>query len=92
MHWLLKPLKHIAVELYLSGRELCSCSFESKSSSFSKGSMDLRSVGEVDLDSSPGLDGITYRLIRLFWGDDIFKKYYLAFLNYINPTIRGLWN
>ena len=42
--------------------------------------------GEVDLDSSPGLDGITYRFIRLFWGDKIFKKYYLAFLNYIKDV------
>ena len=39
---------------------------------------------EVDLDSSPGLDGITYRFIKFFWKSDmIFRKFYLNYLNYI---------
>ena len=36
---------------------------------------------EVDLDSSPGIDGITYRFIKLFWSFDSYKKLYLHFLN-----------
>ena len=42
---------------------------------------------EVDLDSSPGLDGITYRFIKLFWTNDVnFRKFYLNYLNYIKNT------
>ena len=41
---------------------------------------------EVDLDSSPGVDGFTYRFIKLFWGDVHFQEIYLEFLNYIKDT------
>ena len=36
---------------------------------------------QVDLDSSPGVDGITYRFIKIFWSFDAYKKLYLLFLN-----------
>ena len=38
---------------------------------------------EVDPDSSPGEDGITYRFINTFWG---FPAYRFLFLNYLNFT------
>ena len=41
---------------------------------------------EVDIDSSPGIDGLTYRFIKLFWNNKIFRKYYLNFINYIKET------
>ena len=41
---------------------------------------------DVDLDSSPGVDGFTYRFIKLFWGDVHFQEIYLEFLNYIKDT------
>ena len=37
---------------------------------------------EVDLDSSPGEDGFTYRFIKKFWKWTKFRDIYLAFLNY----------
>ena len=37
---------------------------------------------EVDLDSSPGEDGLTYRFIKLFWNWKCFEYLYLEFLNY----------
>ena len=36
---------------------------------------------DVDLDSSPGFDGFTYRFIKLFWGDVHFQEIYLQSLN-----------
>ena len=36
---------------------------------------------EVDLDSSPGEDGITARFIRLFWNFESYRKMFLAYLN-----------
>ena len=36
---------------------------------------------QVDLDSSPGVDGITYRFIKKFWSFDSYRKLYLMFLN-----------
>ena len=41
---------------------------------------------DVDLDSSPGVDGFTYRFIKLFWEDVHFQEIYLEFLNYIKDT------
>ena len=37
---------------------------------------------EVDLDSSPGEDGLTYRFIKLFWKWNCFEYLYLQFLNF----------
>ena len=37
---------------------------------------------EVDLDSSPGEDGITFRFIRAFWKFSSYRYLYLKFLNY----------
>ena len=37
---------------------------------------------EVDLDSSPGEDGITYRFIKLFWDWSEYRFIYLKFLNF----------
>ena len=37
---------------------------------------------EVDLDSSPGEDGLTYRFIKLFWKWNCFEYLYLHFLNF----------
>ena len=37
---------------------------------------------EVDPDSSPGADGITYRFLKCFWKWAAFRKVYLNFLNY----------
>ena len=37
---------------------------------------------EVDLDSSPGEDGITYRFIKVFWNWKCFEYLYLDFLNF----------
>ena len=37
---------------------------------------------EVDLDSSPGEDGLTYRFIKIFWEWQDFKNLYLDFLNF----------
>ena len=37
---------------------------------------------EVDPDSSPGADGITYRFLKCFWKWAAFRKLYLNFLNY----------
>ena len=41
---------------------------------------------EIDLDSSPGYDGITYRFIRFFWKNKVFRKLYLNFLNAIKES------
>ena len=40
-------------------------------------------LGEVDLDSSPGLDGITYRFIKHFFNNSNFQELYLGFLNHV---------
>ena len=37
---------------------------------------------EVDLDSSPGEDGITYRFIKCFWAWPEYRSIYLKFLNF----------
>ena len=37
---------------------------------------------EVDLDSSPGEDGITYRFIKKFWNFKSYRTLFVAFLNY----------
>ena len=37
---------------------------------------------EVDLDSAPGEDGITYRFLKLFWQWKEFRELYLRFLNF----------
>ena len=37
---------------------------------------------EVDLDSSPGEDGITFRFIKTFWKFSSYRYLYLNFLNY----------
>ena len=37
---------------------------------------------EVDLDSSPGEDGLTYRIIKKFWIWQEFRSLYLNFLNF----------
>ena len=37
---------------------------------------------EVDLDSSPGEDGITYRFLKVFWQWYAFRELYLNFLNF----------
>ena len=37
---------------------------------------------EVDLDSSPGEDGLTYRFIKKFWKWQEFRELYIGFLNY----------
>ena len=37
---------------------------------------------EVDLDSSPGEDGITYRFIKCFWDWPEYRFLYLKFLNF----------
>ena len=37
---------------------------------------------EVDLDSSPGEDGITYRFIKVFWEWPAYRKLYLEYLNF----------
>ena len=37
---------------------------------------------EVDLDSSPGEDGITYRVIKLFWKYTAYRALYIKYLNY----------
>ena len=37
---------------------------------------------EVDLDSSPGEDGITFRFIKMFWRFQSYRYMYLKFLNY----------
>ena len=37
---------------------------------------------EVDMDSSPGEDGITFRFIKSFWKFSSYKYLYLRFLNY----------
>ena len=36
---------------------------------------------EVDLDSSPGEDGITFRFIKIFWSSESYRKLYLTYLN-----------
>lgn len=41
---------------------------------------------EVDLDSSPGIDGITYRFLKVFWKNRIFRRIYLNFMNHIKST------
>ena len=41
---------------------------------------------EVDIDSAPGIDGLTYRYIKCFWNNKIFRKYYLNFINHIKET------
>ena len=38
---------------------------------------------EVDKDSSPGEDGITYRFIEIFWRFKEYRHLYLKYLNYI---------
>ena len=37
---------------------------------------------EVDVDSSPGEDGITYRFMKKFWKFSSYRKLYIKFLNY----------
>ena len=37
---------------------------------------------EVDLDSSPGEDGLTYRIIKTFWVWQEFRDLYIDFLNF----------
>ena len=44
---------------------------------------------EVDLDSSPGEDGITYRFIALFWNWPAYRYLYIHFLNYTREC--GHW-
>ena len=39
-------------------------------------------LNEVDLDSSPGEDGITYRFIKLFWEWKSYRELYVKFLNF----------
>ena len=41
---------------------------------------------EVDLDSSPGEDGITYRFIKVFWEWPAYKKLYLNYLNFTRES------
>ena len=41
---------------------------------------------EVDLDSSPGEDGITYRLIKSFWKWSEYRELYLRFLNFTRTS------
>ena len=41
---------------------------------------------KIDLDSSPGYDGITYRFLKLFWNHSFFRKIFLGFLNEIKDT------
>ena len=38
---------------------------------------------EVDKDSSPGEDGITYRFIEIFWRFTEYRHLYLKYLNYV---------
>ena len=38
---------------------------------------------EVDLDSSPGMDGITYRCLKVLWKNSKFKEIYKNYLNRI---------
>merc|ERR1712179_376889 len=38
---------------------------------------------EVDKDSSPGEDGITYRFIEIFWRFSEYRHLFLKYLNYI---------
>ena len=48
---------------------------------------------EVDLDSSPGEDGITYRFLKVFWKWDEFRSLYVNFLNFTrNSNSNGLIN
>ena len=44
---------------------------------------------EVDLDSSPGEDGITFRFIKKFWKFRSYKYLYVKFLNYTR-TIKDM--
>ena len=37
---------------------------------------------EIDKDSSPGIDGITYRFIRVFWEFPEYRQLYIKYLNY----------
>ena len=41
---------------------------------------------EVDLDSSPGEDGITYRFIKCFWKWSAYREIYLQFLNFTRTS------
>ena len=41
---------------------------------------------EVDLDSSPGEDGITYRFIKRFWEWSEYRELYLKFLNFTRTS------
>ena len=41
---------------------------------------------QVDLDSSPGEDGITYRFIKRFWQWPVYREVYLKFLNYTRTS------
>ena len=41
---------------------------------------------EVDLDSSPGEDGITYRFIKLFWKWPTYRDLYLKYLNFTRAS------
>ena len=38
---------------------------------------------DVDLDSSPGLDGITYRCLKVLWEFSKFREIYINYLNWI---------
>ena len=41
---------------------------------------------KVDPDSSPGEDGITYRMLKCFWQLESFQKLYLEFCNFVKDN------
>ena len=41
---------------------------------------------EVDLDSSPGIDGLTYRFYKHFWKNKTFRTIYMNFINHVKDT------
>ena len=41
---------------------------------------------EVDLDSSPGMDGLTYRFIKHFWRNKTFRTIYMNFINHVKDS------
>ena len=45
-----------------------------------------RVLQSCESDSGPGLDGITYRFIKVFWKNKIFREIYVDFLNHIKDT------
>ena len=42
--------------------------------------------GKVDPDSSPGEDGITYRMLQCFWQHESFQSLYLEFVNFVKEN------